>query len=129
MCGRGEARSISSIPWETSPRNTKAVVPGPIRSGVGTVNAFGIYDLCENVHEWCADWYDPLLQRLATSATPAGPPPRRRRVPARLLVATGREVSRCAARLLSIPPDYHYTDERFSGGLRRIRGGQLAALA
>ena len=32
-------------------------VTGPLPVGRGAPNPYGIYDLCENVHEWCADWY------------------------------------------------------------------------
>ena len=36
---------------------------GPEQVGLYAPNAFGLYDIGDNVHEWCSDWYDPELLR------------------------------------------------------------------
>src|SRR5208337_21372 len=32
---------------------------GPEPVGCAEPNAYGLYNMCDNVHEWCSDWYAP----------------------------------------------------------------------
>ncbi len=41
--------------------------------GVATPNAFGLYDMSENVAEWCSDWYLREYYALSPSDDPQGP--------------------------------------------------------
>ena len=34
---------------------------GPEPVGRGEPNGYGLFDMCQNVHEWCSDWYDPAI--------------------------------------------------------------------
>ena len=49
--------------WQTGPEPVARYAP----------NAFGLYDICDNVHEWCSDWYDPELLRGFAGTQPARP--------------------------------------------------------
>lgn len=88
---------------------------GPEPVGTAPPNAYGLFDICENVHEWCLDWYDPGFyavspERNPVCARPATSPPRRasRGGSWRHHIKT----SRCAARS-SIPPGFQYADYGF----------------
>ena len=49
-------------PWGDAPQS-RPDYDRPMPVARGMPNAFGLYDMCENVHEWCSDWYDAELLR------------------------------------------------------------------
>jgi formylglycine-generating enzyme len=88
--------------WEAGPEPVRQSPP----------NAFGLFEMCENVHEWCSDWFAPDYYSISPERNPPGPE------------ATGRKasrggswrhhikISRCSARS-SIPPEFRYADYGF----------------
>ncbi len=107
-------------PWEDEPPLSRpeyqqrwgGEVKGPLPVGQGSPNSFGVYDLCENVHEWCADWYSPDYYAHSPARNPAGPASGARRASRGGSWRHHVKVSRCAARS-SIPPDFQYADYGF----------------
>lgn len=87
-------------------------VKGPLPVGTGIPNAFGVYDLCEQVHEWCADWFDRDYYRETPARNPQGPLSGERRASRGGSWRHHVKVSRCAARS-SIPPLFQYADYGF----------------
>lgn len=92
--------------WQTGPEPVAQYAP----------NAFGLYDIGENVHEWCSDWYDPNYYSISPARNPKGPGESPLR-PARKASRGGSwrhhiKVARCAARS-SIPPVFQYADYGF----------------
>lgn len=73
---------------------------------------WGFFGLGENVHEWCADWYDSGYYEESPVDDPRGPEEGRRRSSRGGAWRHAVRVSRCAARS-SIPPHMRYTDYGF----------------
>ena len=92
--------------WQTGPEIVARYAP----------NSFGLYNICDNVHEWCSDWYDPNYYATSPERNPRGPE-FHSGVSPRKSSRGGSwrhqvKVARCSARS-SIPPDFHYADYGF----------------
>ena len=95
-----------SARWQTGPEPVAQYAP----------NAFGLYDIADNIHEWCNDWYDPNYYAISPESNPQGPeqsplkPPRKS--------SRGGswrhhiKVACCSARS-SILPEFRYADYGF----------------
>ncbi len=113
---RGGAEQLL-YPWgndppESLPDYGTRWLLGPEPAGRGTANAFGLYDICENVHEWCADWYDAGYYGRSPESDSRGPETGTRRASRGGSWRHRVKVTRCAARS-SLPPEYRYTDYGF----------------
>jgi len=85
---------------------------GPEPVGAYPPNAYGFFNLGDNVHEWCFDWYDPGYYACSPEANPRGPATGSRRASRGGSWRHHVKVSRAAARS-SIPPEFQYADYGF----------------
>jgi formylglycine-generating enzyme required for sulfatase activity len=104
-------------PWgdgapESLPDYSSRWKNGPELVGWGAPNGYGLYEMCTNVHEWCADWYDAGHYAVALERNPQGPETGTRRSSRGGSWRHRVKVSRCAARS-SIPPGLKYADYGF----------------
>lgn len=88
--------------WQTGPEPVGRYAP----------NAYGLYDICDNVHEWCSDWYDPNYYAVSSEHNPRGPDQTKRKSSRGGSWRHHIKVARCSARS-SIPPDFQYADYGF----------------
>ena len=101
--------------WQTGPEPVARYAP----------NAFGLYDIGDNVHEWASDWYDPNYYAVSPERNPPGPEQCPMK-PARKSSRGGSwrhhiKVARCSARS-SIPPDFQYADYGFRVACDHVTG-------
>jgi formylglycine-generating enzyme required for sulfatase activity len=116
FAARGGAEG-KSYPWgdeppQSRPDYEKRWINGPERCASGAPNGFGLHDMCENVHEWCSDWYGSDYYAKSPERNPRGPDSGSRRVSRGGSWRHRVKISRCAARS-SIPPDLRYADYGF----------------
>lgn len=102
-------------PPEQRPDYARRWRNGPEPVGTSPPNAYGIYDICENVHEWCLDWYDPRFYEMSPERNPICEKPSTS--PTRRASRGGSwrhhiKIARCAARS-AIPPEFQYADYGF----------------
>jgi formylglycine-generating enzyme required for sulfatase activity len=107
----------TTYPWgdeppQTRPDYARRWLLGPQPVAQQAPNAYGLYDVCENVHEWCADWYDPNYYSTAPERNPRGPDRGQRRSSRGGSWRHHIKISRCSARS-SIPPEFRYADYGF----------------
>jgi formylglycine-generating enzyme len=104
-------------PWGDNPPQSlpdyeKRWKKGPEPVAQYAPNGFGLYDICENVHEWCSDWYHASYYAASPERNPGGPEHGERRASRGGSWRHHIKASRCAARS-SIPPEFHYADYGF----------------
>jgi formylglycine-generating enzyme required for sulfatase activity len=107
----------SRYPWGNAPPETRAGyaarwLRGPEPVGTAEPNAYGLFDLCENVHEWCSDWYAQDYYSESALENPQGPATGLRRASRGGAWRHHIKIARCAARS-SLPPDFRYADYGF----------------
>lgn len=85
---------------------------GPERVARYAPNAFGLYDIGDNVHEWCSDWYDTNYYAASPERNPSGPATGVRKASRGGSWRHQVKVARCSARS-SIPPEFQYADYGF----------------
>jgi formylglycine-generating enzyme required for sulfatase activity len=105
------------FPWGDAPPEQRPAYASRWRSGPEPVatsepNGYGLFDMCENVHEWCGDWYDPAYYAVSPEDNPAGPLGGTRRSSRGGAWRHHIRIARCAARS-SIPPEFRYADYGF----------------
>lgn len=111
------AQEGALYPWGSTPvfeRENYAARwrEGPEPVGTSAPNGFGLFDMCENVHEWCSDWYDPAWYAVSPAENPQGPATGTRRASRGGSWRHHVKIARCAARS-SIPPEFRYADYGF----------------
>ena len=113
---RGGAEGLL-YPWgdtppEMVPDYAKRWKRGPEPVGLYAPNAYGLYNAGDNVHEWCADWYDDSYYGHSQERNPQGPISGTRRASRGGSWRHHIKVTRAAARS-SIPPEFQYADYGF----------------
>jgi formylglycine-generating enzyme required for sulfatase activity len=113
---RGE-REGKLYPWgdtppESLPDYAARWQNGPEPVGRAEPNGYGLYNMCDNVHEWCADWFDFDYYSVSAERNPRGPGSGNRRASRGGSWRHHIKMSRCAARS-SIPPEFQYADYGF----------------
>ena len=110
-------RESALYPWgDTPPQSLPGYAgrwqTGPEPVGHGEPNAYGPYNMCDNVHEWCSDWFSPSYYSVSPERNPRGPEAGGRRSSRGGSWRHHITMSRCAARS-SIPPEFQYADYGF----------------
>ncbi len=85
---------------------------GPKRVGEWRPNGYGLFNIGDNVHEWCMDWYSEDYYASSPERNPSGPEAGIRRVSRGGSWRHQIKASRTAHRS-SLPPGYQYTDYGF----------------
>lgn len=104
-------------PWGDAPVTERAHYAerwreGPEPVATSAPNGYGLFDICENVHEWCSDWFDAGYYGASPVADPRGPESGTRRASRGGAWRHHIKIARCAARS-SIPPEFRYADYGF----------------
>src|SRR5262249_991708 len=66
------------FPWgdappESLPNYATRWQTGPEIVGHSAPSAYGLFDICANVHEWCSDWFSPDYYAISPERNPRGP--------------------------------------------------------
>jgi len=106
----GATRLRSPCPTTRALRQSLECRPEPV--GRAEPNQYGLYNMCDNVHEWCSDWFAPDYYAVSPERNPRVLHPGvRRRLSRRLLASPHQNVS--LRRPLQHPPEFQYADYGF----------------
>lgn len=113
---RGGAEGME-FPWGNEPPMSRAGYQerwktGPEPVGQSQPNGYGLFEMCENVHEWCSDWFATDYYALSPERNPQGPETGSRKASRGGSWRHHIKISRCSARS-SIPPEFQYADYGF----------------
>jgi formylglycine-generating enzyme len=97
---------------QLQPNYSALWLDGPERVGGRPPNGFGLFDISENVHEWCLDWFDERYYEASPQRNPRGPDIGTRRSSRGGSWRHQVKITRVAARS-SIPPEFRYSDYGF----------------
>jgi formylglycine-generating enzyme required for sulfatase activity len=104
-------------PWgdaipEWIPDGGRGPRDGPWPVTLGVPNAYGVYGISANVHEWCHDWYGERFYAVSPERNPTGPSGGNRRASRGGSWRHAVTLSRSAARS-RLDPSLRYTDYGF----------------
>jgi formylglycine-generating enzyme required for sulfatase activity len=110
---RGGIDSLA-YPWGDDPGRDggRFAQDAPFAVGLSEPNAYGLFDIAYNVHEWCSDWYDARYYARSPRYNPNGPRQGKRRSSRGGAWRHQIKVCRCAARS-SLDPTFRYNDYGF----------------
>lgn len=108
----GQPFPWGETPPESLPNYATRWKTGPEPVGRYTANPFGLFNMGDNVHEWCSDWYDAGYYARSPERNPQGPANGSRRASRGGSWRHHIKVTRSAARS-SIPPEFKYADYGF----------------
>jgi len=105
------------FPWGDDPPQSRPHYDSRWKNGPEPVrgsepNAYGLYEMCENVHEWCSDWFQADYYTCSPERNPQGPGRGDRKSSRGGSWRHHVKISRCSARS-SIPPQFQYADYGF----------------
>jgi formylglycine-generating enzyme len=110
-------REQSRYPWGDAipawiPDGGRGPLTAPWPVTLGEPNAFGLYGIAANVHEWCADWYAADYYATSPERAPSGPSRGTRRASRGGSWRHAVTISACATRS-RLDPSFRYTDYGF----------------
>lgn len=121
---RGGAEGML-FPWGDEPPESRPAYhsrwkTGPEPVGRSQPNAYGLFEMCENVHEWCSDWFGADYFAVSADRNPRGPEEGQRKVSRGGSWRHHIKISRCSTRS-SIPPEFKYADYGFRAACEAVR--------
>jgi len=111
-------RDGALYPWGDEPPSARPLIGcdpttgGPAQVGINEPNDYGLFDMSEGVHEWCADYYDYNYYCYSPERNPQGAASGERRASRGGSWRHQIKFARCAARS-SLPPSFKYSDYGF----------------
>jgi formylglycine-generating enzyme len=108
----GKLYPWGDAPPQSLPNYDSRWKTGPERVAEYEPNEFGLFNMCDNVHEWCSDWYEADYYSHSPERNPHGPELGTRKASRGGSWRHHIKISRCSARS-SIPPEFQYADYGF----------------